>query len=418
MKRKLIFLGIALMWVSLVFPQQSLKVMTYNLLNYGNYWGSCTTSNNNITNKSAYIHTIVNYVQPDILAVVEMGSDPYYSQYLLDNGLNINGETKWKKGNPPNISGAYTVNQIYYDSQRLQLLGSIGIGTEYRDINIYQFIIKDAGSGNEYPLNCIVGHLKAGQDYATERKIEAHKLMSYLSTNNLSGNNLFMGDFNFYSSSESGYVELLNYSDANVRFYDPLNKPGNWHNNSYFKNYHTQSTHLEGDCASGGGMDDRFDFILASADIMNGNEHIKYKPGSYTTIGQDGNHYNQAINQGGNTSVPSNVLNALYQNSDHLPVCIVLEYGENLGIEDYFASFPVRLQNPCRDNLRLFFSAPLQSKTHYRLIDMMGKTHLQGILNSADNDISIPLNNIGKGIYILILRTAKGDTLRLKVVKS
>ena len=151
---------------------------------------------------------------------------------------------------------------------------------------------------------------------------------------------------------------------------------------------------------------------------MNGNEHIKYKPGSYTTIGQDGNHYNQAINQGNNTSVPSNVLNALYQNSDHLPLSIVLEYGENIGIEDYFASFPVRLQNPCRDNLRLFFSAPLQSKTHYRLIDMMGKTHLQGILNSADNDISIPLYNVGKGIYILILRTAKGDTLRLKVVKS
>ncbi len=418
MIRKYILSGIALLWALVLFPQQSLKVMSYNLLNYGNNWGDCTDSNNDYHSKTSYIHTIVNYVQPDIFAVVEMGTNSYYSQYLLDNALNTNGVTKWKKGNPPNNSGAYTVNQIYYDSQRLQLLGSYGIETNYRDINIYRFKIIDDVNGNEYPLNCIVGHLKAGQDYAAERKTEILKLLNHSVFHSLDGNILFMGDFNFYSSNEAGYVQLLNYSDVNLRFYDPVNKPGSWHNNSYFKNFDTQSTHMEGDCAAGGGMDDRFDFILTSAKILSGAQHIRYLPGSYTTIGQDGNHFNQAINQGGNTSVPSNVLNALYHNSDHLPVSLRLEYGENIGIEDSFAESPVRLQNPCKDYLRLFLPVPLSSGLPFSLIDMMGKTHLQGEIKASGENISIPLNGLHQGIYILQLRLPDSNILRFKVLKN
>ena len=59
---------------------------------------------------------------------------------------------------------------------------------------------------------------------------------------------------------------LTGESDNNGgRLFDPIDRIGNWHNNSSFSDVHTQSprTAQFGGGASGG-MDDRFDFILFS----------------------------------------------------------------------------------------------------------------------------------------------------------
>jgi len=83
-----------------------------------------------------------------------------------------------------------------------------------------------------------------------------------------------------------------------------------------------------------GGLDDRFDHILASLDIISGGKNVKYISGTYKALGNDGNHCNDSINQGTNTSVPSAVLNALYGNSDHLPVILKLQIDVATGIND------------------------------------------------------------------------------------
>jgi len=115
-------------------------------------------------------------------------------------------------------------------------------------------------------------HLKAGS-YSSDAQTRADMtaaLMNYLNVENVTGNNLAMGDFNVYSSSEEAFQNLVNYSNAALRFYDPVNQLGAWNNNGSFADYHTQSTHTNDDgCHASGGLDDRFDFNLISNEVKN-----------------------------------------------------------------------------------------------------------------------------------------------------
>jgi hypothetical protein len=415
--KSLLTFGIILLTVN-IFPQQTLKVMSYNLLNYGNYWGDCSIGNNNVTNKNIYIHTIIDYVKPDIFAAIEMDEDPAYSLNLLNNALNIYGETKWKKGNPQNLSGAYLVNQIFYNSEKVQLVNTYNVQTNYRDIVIYRFKIIDDPDGTQHPLNCIVAHLKAGNGESdkNERKIEAELLMNFIDSYNLDGNNLLMGDFNFYTSSEPGYLSFLNYNNTSLRFYDPIHKPGNWNNNGSFKNYHTQSTHFQPGCPSGGGMDDRFDLILCSDEILNGSQQVQYLNNSYKTIGQDGQHFNKAINEGYNNSVPSSVLSALYNNSDHLPVTLSLKYGST-GIKDSPLFSQIHIPNPIIDEIRFSIQYPLAENTYYTLYDMIGREYLHGLLpKSFTGDYAVSTQNVNPGFYILKLHSSNGTQIQYKLL--
>ena len=49
------------------------------------------------------------------------------------------------------------------------------------------------------------------------------------------------------------------------------------------------------------------------------------KPETYTAFGNDGNHFNGAINFGTNTSVTPDIANALHNASDHLPVFVDIQ---------------------------------------------------------------------------------------------
>jgi hypothetical protein len=109
--------------------------------------------------------------------------------------------------------------------------------------------------------------------------------------------------------------------------------PGNWHENSGYGIYHTQCPCLTtgggGDCPSGfsgGGLDDRFDFWLSSYSLRDG-EGLDLLLGlNYITYGQDGQHYNMAVNGGGfNNAVGITVANALHDAADHLPVIATLQ---------------------------------------------------------------------------------------------
>jgi len=58
------------------------------------------------------------------------------------------------------------------------------------------------------------------------------------------------GDFNFYYHTEPAYQEILYGQCLDLR--DPINQMGNWHNNSFYKNIHTQSTRSATGCYAGG----------------------------------------------------------------------------------------------------------------------------------------------------------------------
>ena len=59
--------------------------------------------------------------------------------------------------------------------------------------------------------------------------------------------------------------------------------------------------------------------ILMSQEIINSGE-VTYVPGSYNEYGNDGNHFNDSINQPPNAVVSQQIADALHYASDHLPV--------------------------------------------------------------------------------------------------
>jgi hypothetical protein len=111
-------------------------------------------------------------------------------------------------------------------------------------------------------------------------------------------------------------------NDDDGRLFDPIDRIGHWHNNSSFADVHTQSPRG----GSYGGMDDRFDWIFVSEAVLNETYEINYVENTYWAVGNDGNHFNQAINNGNNTSVNDAMADALHDASDHLPVIATFSF--------------------------------------------------------------------------------------------
>jgi endonuclease/exonuclease/phosphatase family metal-dependent hydrolase len=138
---------------------------------------------------------------------------------------------------------------------------------------------------------------------------------------------IYVGDFNVYSNTEDAFLAML--AAGNGRAIDPFGG-GSWDDG---KNsiVHTQSPR---ESASGGlvggGLDDRFDLLLTTVQLADGSG-LAIIPGTCRTLGNDGNHYQQSINSGVNTYYPgqparsSQLANALFAASDHLPVIADLQ---------------------------------------------------------------------------------------------
>jgi endonuclease/exonuclease/phosphatase family metal-dependent hydrolase len=336
--RKIMLLLFVLLAAELKAQNQfdTLKVMSYNIMYYGAQTSFCTNSNNNINNKDVFLKSITKYALPDILLVNEMGASVVYADRIIENVLNTDGENRYKRAGIQNNGFSDLVNGIFYDRKKLAEAGHVKVtktllNTDIvRAIDIISFYYRDPNlvAGADTVFIHLVGmHLKAGDTSADEdqRDLATEALMARLADDFQPGYFIAAGDLNIKSSSEASYQNLISVSNGSFRFMDPINEPGNWSNNAIFSAIHTQSTHTSGSCFSGGGLDDRFDFVLLSGQIMEDTGAVSFIEGSYRTIGNDGNHFNQSLMAGTNTSVPSTVRSALYELSDHLPVMASLK---------------------------------------------------------------------------------------------
>ena len=134
-------------------------------------------------------------------------------------------------------------------------------------------------------------------------------------------NYLVTGDFNIYRHTEPAYQYMISAANGAAGVVvDPISREGNWHVNAAFADVHTQSprtTQFGG--GANGGMDDRFDMILVAPAIEDG-EGFDILPSTYTALGQDGLHFDDALNQPPYVVVDSVTAHALHDASDHLPV--------------------------------------------------------------------------------------------------
>lgn len=219
-----------------------------------------------------------------------------------------------------------------------------------RDTGRYQ--LRPTGYGPDADLYIYNTHYKAGTS-STDRLKRANeaRVIRWHSTYGADelpagANVIYAGDFNMRNSYEDAtmstydgpYDNPYQYmlaeeapwgSSGNGMGVDPIDRPGFWHDNSAFRDVHTQAPAVSPSGGlTGGGMDDRFDFQLVSANLFDGERmsyigsgvgDIQATEHSYRAFGNNGTHWlNNNISTGSGAS-PA-VLNALETASDHLPV--------------------------------------------------------------------------------------------------
>ncbi|EMI42522.1 lamin tail domain-containing protein [Rhodopirellula sp. SWK7] len=288
----------------------ALRVATYNVLQ-----GSPNTSA-----EQGYYSTILEAIgnedkagvqQPiDLLVLQETSSNSVNS---IENILDSLYADDYATYVTPSYSGlAYG---FVYNTATLDLLGTQNVSGSFTRPPLRGHFEPVGSTTADADFYVYSAHLKAGSGDASTRASEAAALRADADALGEGENVLIMGDFNMYSSFEGAYSNLTASGAGQV--FDPISRPGNWHNNNAFKDIHTQ------DPSGGGGMDDRFDLQFASGELFVSGG-LDYIPGSYRAFGNNGTHSLNGTLTG--TGAASNVLTALRGASDHLPVVVDYEF--------------------------------------------------------------------------------------------
>ena len=140
----LFFLSVFIFSFSAYTQQRdTLRVMTYNLLNYRNNNATapgCSNTNNNTTTKENGLKTIVDYTLPDILICNEIGGSSSVNAFrILANSLNQNGRSYYDFTNSTGI-GQSLVNMIYFDSSKVKLYRQDAITQDVFNVNLVRLI--------------------------------------------------------------------------------------------------------------------------------------------------------------------------------------------------------------------------------------------------------------------------------------
>jgi endonuclease/exonuclease/phosphatase family metal-dependent hydrolase len=423
MKRNFLLIFIFLWSVSV--SQETIKIMTYNLLNFGNYTSYCTQDNNSHVTKAQYLKTIIKNQEPDILAVCELGNNIFYMNYILGNSLNVDGTTRWARIEFTNMAGAYLVNGLFYDKTKFSYDSQNAIeavNTGIRDINIYK--LKCINQSDDTYIHIVVAHLKAGNTSADRisREEMITSLMNRLNNYSDKGNNfILVGDLNIYTSTEPAFQKIINPGNTEIAFFDPINQIGDWNNNSEYSYIHTQSTHTDNnDCHVTGGLDDRFDFILTSSSIIDGSRNVKYVENTYQAVGQDGNRLNRSLISPVNTSLPEDVVNALYNMSDHLPVVAEFRVGNNNASSSLSSDpqFYARVVNPVSSELKYEIKTNTVKKIDVKIYTSIGeKIFSEPVVVQPGGCYSHNISNLPNGMYILTFE-GEGIFKSYKIVKT
>ncbi|MEE2876701.1 MAG: lamin tail domain-containing protein [Candidatus Neomarinimicrobiota bacterium] len=317
--RSIVCLSLLIVVVWNMLPAQvryTQKVTSYNLWNYR---GTSTSDND----REDDFRVVIVETDPDLLVVQELENSTGYTHFLEDV-LNHDDASRYEGASFSNQSNTDIDIALYFRSGMYKVIstGTVNTTSSWGHRDAVEFVVRHLPSGQELGLYGV--HLKAGNSNsdAADRLSEASKLRAYLNELDAGGHFLVLGDFNVYDGDEAGFQRLVESQDDNDgRLFDPINQIGAWHNNSSFASIHTQATR-----ASYGGMDDRFDFILASGAVLNASS-VNYVEGSYTAFGNDGTRCcNEAINSGTNGVVSASVADALHNASDHLPVVMRIEF--------------------------------------------------------------------------------------------
>lgn len=410
----------------------TLKVMAYNLTYYGETTSFCTSSNNPIADKDVHFEIVAKHADPDILVVNEMGASTVYANRILSKVLNTDGVNKYEYAPLQNNSFSDLVNGVFYNKKKFAYVSQHKVtktlvnSNIVRAIDVVRFYYKDENLDAESDtvfLDIAGAHLKAGSNSSdeTDRELAAEALMDYLSTTAQPTYAILCGDMNLKNSNEGAFKEFVSSDYGDQRFYDPVDKLGGWNNNAAFSDYHTQSTRTSstnGGCFSGGGLDDRFDLILMTGGVIQDTGAVSYVDGSYTTLGQDGNHFNSYVNQPPNNSAPATVISALYELSDHLPVTADIRI--RLVPENDTSDSSISISKVQKPQSKAWLQqGELRVESYHeqaglRVMNLYGE--LVGEYRLTQGLNTFPVSHMPSGAYLLVTTTPKGYSAQKVII--
>jgi len=372
----------------------TLRVSCYNALNL---------SGSSIIERRDDFRIVMESIDPDIAIFQEIVNEEAVDDLLSFAFLPVHDD--WVAVTFHN--GPYTDNACFYRSSKVAFVSQRAIPTDLRDIT--EYTLEPHGLMGSTVFRLYSAHLKASQgtDNEERRRIEAEALRAQL--DQLAEGSLFAfgGDFNLYGASEPAYQVLLDDENPNGQLFDPINRYGEWHNSVSFADVHTQSP--RGDF---GGMDDRFDFILVSAALMD-TDRSHVIPASYVAWGNDGQHFNQSINDGVNHMVSDEVADALHDASDHLPVVADFVFVDESSPVEPGGIAPTNHRllscypNPFNSTLTVEISS-LPSVGTLTVTNLMGRavqTLEVPASPGAESSLRIPFHGQANGIYFVTLAT-------------
>ena len=403
--RKTFFVIIALSVAISSLSQTRIKVMAYNLMHYpgSTYYNTAT---GNYESRAFVLKDILDEYQPDIFMVSELKNSAGANEILFQSLATEDDRYQMAEFQNNHSSGYTELQQlVYYNSKKLVLTDQSFIVTNIRDINQYSFIINTEPQIN---IEVFVAHLKASNGVENEYKrlYMVEEFTDYLETIPDDTYVMIGGDFNFYSAYELGYRELLD-EENSIRLVDPINSFGAWHNNSDYTDIHTQSPlqsnwhfHSEFGGSEGvtGGLDDRFDFILISENMQDGDE-LTYVPDTYKAYGNNGNCFNGDITDSDCDGEYSEYTRTLLHNmSDHLPVVMELETGTSVVTSNTSLTYNLNLigSNYVNESIQLNIGQNLIGK-EIEIHNQLGQLVLKQELVSENQKISI--SHLNAGLY-------------------
>lgn len=369
----------------------------------------------NGSNRADTLKKVLSYYTPDILMLQELKSGGGLDQ--ITGSLNELSNDHYVSGtwvSQQSGSTSYKLQQnIIYNTTMFGLSEERVILTPYRDVNYFKLFINDENlpfTNDTVFLHVYVTHLKSsqGSSNALARYEMAQEMRADINALPANSYVLCGGDFNLYTSTEDAYQHLIATGLTNT-LVDPIGMPGNWHSSSFpNKEILTQSTRLTSlsDGASGG-LDDRFDFVLHSTELLAGNNELSYANGTYKALGNNGTCYNSDLfNCTSVNNVPDSIIWALYYCSDHLPVVFSLVSDITLSVDEseipQFSIYP----NPAQNELTI---APRKNEAlEVQIIDLTGKIHSQEIITGSTK---MDVSQLRAGIYFVKL-AGSGSTLK------
>jgi len=398
-----------------IYAQETINTMFYNLLDFPEAPPS---------NRADILKAIIDDYQPDLFMVCELQSEAG-ANTILNTSL-VTQDNRYMRANfIPNQSSSFTGLQqlVFYNSKKLILDDLTVITTSIRDINHYIFKLNTPDVAiNPIYLDVFVVHLKSSQgiDNETLRLQMVVEFTDFLSSIPTDHFVLFAGDLNLYTSTESAYQELLDPSNSIV-LKDPIDRLGGWHNNFSFQDIHTQSTRTSNagfnNHGAGGGLDDRFDFILISENLQT-SATLHYVENSYKAYGNNANCFNDNINDTScaGTAYSQSIRDNLYNMSDHLPVIMQLQTDQVLNLSDNLQSnnyIHFKNGNVISDVIVLEIDASiLTNKIH--IYNSIGQKIKTSIVNKTIT--TIDATNLSSGIYYIVLQNSFNAN-PLKIIK-